>query len=278
MNVSVKTVLKTTLTAAAMSFAMANSASANTWVGTDNVLGAGETISNIDVNDDTALGGWLGSWPLNNDAWGMIGHWYAFQLTDMATTTVNARARDTTAQAPAFTLYRTDMEWVPFGSDQTTPLNQTHVPGQTEGYPPHPSGAIHDMSQVAQAGQNGIVWATQAVAGGPGIVETLGYANSGLSAASNSWGQAVNYGVNDVSIDNLYESGIAGSVGQGSASLTLNNLKAGWYTIFVGGANTSLDGSPIDVTVSSVPVPGAVWLFGSALVGLVGASRRKLIA
>jgi len=34
---------------------------------------------------------------------------------------------------------------------------------------------------------------------------------------------------------------------------------------------TSLD----NVSVSAVPVPAAVWLFGSALVGLFGASRRK---
>lgn len=30
-----------------------------------------------------------------------------------------------------------------------------------------------------------------------------------------------------------------------------------------------------DVDVSAVPIPAAVWLFGSALMGLVGVSRRK---
>ena len=33
-----------------------------------------------------------------------------------------------------------------------------------------------------------------------------------------------------------------------------------------------------DVSVSQVPVPAAVWLFGSALMGLFGASRRKSTA
>lgn len=31
----------------------------------------------------------------------------------------------------------------------------------------------------------------------------------------------------------------------------------------------------IDISVSSVPVPAAVWLFGSALMGMMGISRRK---
>jgi hypothetical protein len=30
--------------------------------------------------------------------------------------------------------------------------------------------------------------------------------------------------------------------------------------------------------VATVPLPGAVWLFGSALVGLIGLKRRKNIA
>jgi hypothetical protein len=34
-------------------------------------------------------------------------------------------------------------------------------------------------------------------------------------------------------------------------------------------------GFTIDTTVAAVPVPGAVWLFGSALAGLIGYGRRK---
>jgi len=37
-------------------------------------------------------------------------------------------------------------------------------------------------------------------------------------------------------------------------------------------------GGSIDINVSSVPVPAAVWLFGSALMGLFGVSRRKSTA
>ena len=38
------------------------------------------------------------------------------------------------------------------------------------------------------------------------------------------------------------------------------------------------EGYTIQTTVSAVPVPGAVWLFGSAIAGLVGMGRRKSLA
>lgn len=256
MNLSV---FKSALTAAALTIGSVAPAAA-AWVGADNVLGSGETITNTNANAQKM--GWTGNSTLNFDAWGMEGSWLSFQLTGgAADTTISATAGGTT-MAPAFTLYRTNSSYT----------------GQSVALSGGVNGAIHKFSQVAQAGQNGLIWASAKTAGGAGIVETLGYANSGNSYAANSFGQAVNYGVNDVSIDNLYESGISGSVGAGLASMTLHNLASGWYTIFISGANGALTGSPINVSVSAVPVPGAVWLFGSALAGLIGASRRKLNA
>lgn len=259
MNLTVQSVIKTTLVLA-LSMTMAESASA-AWVASDNVLGLNETITNTGANSNKQ--GWTGNPALTYDAWGMQGSWLTFNLTDTNTTTIRAYA-DAATMAPAFTLYRTDVDWTGYTAT-----------GQTTG---GTNGAIHKFSQVAQAGQNGLIWATQMTPGGPGVVETLGYVNSGNSYAANSFGQAVNSDVNDVSIDNLFESGITGSVSNGFASMTLQNLQSGWYTIFVSGANASLTGSAIDVSVSTVPVPGAVWLFGSALVSLVGASRRKMAA
>ena len=37
----------------------------------------------------------------------------------------------------------------------------------------------------------------------------------------------------------------------------------------------NVDFATFDITVSAVPVPPAVWLFGSGLVGLIGVARRK---
>jgi len=79
-----------------------------------------------------------------------------------------------------------------------------------------------------------------------------------------------------------------------SASLTLLDLAAGYYLVAAGGvcpdnlgAACAMPGStassPTDFTftvsaVSAVPVPAAVWLFGSAIAGLGFSSRRKLSA
>jgi hypothetical protein len=55
-------------------------------------------------------------------------------------------------------------------------------------------------------------------------------------------------------------------------------LAAGTYTLrFVVQGGVGANGLVIGTAaaVSGVPVPAAVWLFGSALMGLVGASRRK---
>jgi hypothetical protein len=80
---------------------------------------------------------------------------------------------------------------------------------------------------------------------------------------------------------------VAYSIGDPNVSLTtgtnLNtisfNAEAGQaYTIVLGGYrngdwNTTTDGYSLNV--SQVPVPGAVWLFGSAMAGLIGFGRRK---
>ncbi len=49
------------------------------------------------------------------------------------------------------------------------------------------------------------------------------------------------------------------------------------YTIVLGGYRNGKWGDTVDgykLNVSAVPVPGAVWLFGSAMVGLIGFGRR----
>ena len=98
---------------------------------------------------------------------------------------------------------------------------------------------------------------------------------------------------------NLLYTGTATSVGQDlgvSLALTGNNINgdatAGEYTIVVGDQSTGSGfdghyriGFEVNPTatagysiVSAVPVPGAVWLFGSAIAGLIGFGRRKQIA
>ena len=52
------------------------------------------------------------------------------------------------------------------------------------------------------------------------------------------------------------------------------------YSIYLGGVgfskwNTGIDNYALNLTTSAVPLPGAVWLFGTALAGFVGLRRRK---
>jgi hypothetical protein len=68
-----------------------------------------------------------------------------------------------------------------------------------------------------------------------------------------------------------------------TATATLTRfLAAGNYTLILGGYDGTSPGTnlaytaTISAAAAPVPVPGAVWLFGSALAGVVGFGRRKL--
>ena len=52
--------------------------------------------------------------------------------------------------------------------------------------------------------------------------------------------------------------------------ISATNLGGGFYSVeFFDGVNI------LEVDVQVVPVPAAVWLFGSGLIGLIGVARRK---
>ncbi len=73
----------------------------------------------------------------------------------------------------------------------------------------------------------------------------------------------------------------ADGVADGVASRTFQNLAPGEYIAFVGGVNYNSQaiqaarGIGGTLTITPVPVPAAVWLFGSGLAGLVGVMRRR---
>lgn len=278
MALSVKNVFKTTLTVAALIIAMAEPAAA-AWVGNDNALQLGTTISNPSFNGSTV--GFTGNPALTNDAWGMQGAFTNFYL-DSSASTVTVDTRSSAKNFPAFSIFRTNVAYAgtTVGDDGDAAV----------------TGQIHKFNSVGQAGDDGIIWAT----GPDGIVETLGYISSSSKNYVNSFGGVINSGVHDVSIDNLFETGVSGVIGTTGnpdfatskrfATLTLNDLQAGWYALFVGGSDILGTGGDISLKVtasalastyvppSAVPVPGAVWLFGSALVGFLGVARKKITA
>lgn len=275
MNFAIQHVFKFSLTSAALLLAIVEPALA--WTSNDNTLELGTSIQYLNFNSSNV--GYTGNPALNNDAWGMQGAFTSFYLPSLAGS-VTVEAKSSASNYPGFTIYRTDgqYEGATVGPDATVLAS---------------NGAIHDFNQVGQAGDPGIVWATNTAPGQGGIVETLGYVNSSSQSYTNNFGGVILSGAHDVSVDNLYETGIIGSVtttGNPAFAtskridiLTLSNLAAGWYSLFVGGSDIKGSSAGISLTVSAVapvpaavPVPGAVWLFGSALVGFMGATRKKL--
>lgn len=57
------------------------------------------------------------------------------------------------------------------------------------------------------------------------------------------------------------------SLGPSYFTMTTDSLQAGTYSLVIAMKN--------EATVSAVPVPAAVWLLGSGLIGLIGVARRK---
>lgn len=124
----------------------------------------------------------------------------------------------------------------------------------------------------------------------------IGYANAGF-VVSNADGDTLDHGGVNGSNPWLTSPGTSSwsysqlnqnnsSAALDFASLDLIGLKAGYYLLALGGscgfqnpASVCGTGQNYNFTVSTaapVPVPGAVWLFGSAIAGVVGFGRRKL--
>jgi len=77
---------------------------------------------------------------------------------------------------------------------------------------------------------------------------------------------------------------VAGTPSFGAVGTSLLNIAlpfSGMYTIAVGGEGFSFDPRfdyDMDVSVTSVPLPGTFWLMGPALIGLAVARRRRAVS
>ncbi|OAI14203.1 MULTISPECIES: hypothetical protein [Methylomonas] len=273
---SINKLFETTLLASALTLAFAQPAAA-AWTGNDNSVELGTTITNPAFNGSTV--GFSGNPALTNDAWGMQAAFTNFYLPTSAQSVI-IDARSSAGNYPAFSIFRTNVAYSGDTVGVDTPAEVT--------------GQIHKFNSVGQAGDPGIIWAT----GPDGIVETLGYVSSSSNNYVNSYGGVIDSGAHDISNDDLYETGVTGAIGvtgnpafattKRYATLTLTDLQAGWYAIFVGGADIAGTGGDITVKVTAsaaastytppaaVPVPAAVWLFGSALVGFLGLNRKSV--
>ncbi|MFK5950328.1 MAG: hypothetical protein QM500_16340 [Methylococcales bacterium] len=237
--------------------------------GNNHLMMAGGTISASNKTTDHVA--YTGNPALDNAAWGHLGTWYTFMNHHALDTTVSV---DSAMSDLGMTVWRTEGEFD--GGTQSS----GEMSSASKGTP-------HSFNQTGNAGDIGTKWMTDnsLMATDPsntgtanGILETLGYANSGAAQSFNGWGNSVGHGAFDTSLTNTYETGVTGTASAGHIDLTLSNLANGWYLVFIGGSNKTQAGQTFNLTVSQVPVPAAVYLFGSALVGLVSVGRRKNVA
>lgn len=129
------------------------------------------------------------------------------------------------------------------------------------------TGYMHHVSWNANNNTTGITNASNPYIGGTYAASNYG-TNSGTGLATAD--------IVAASIGALGSSPFVGTTNMNS--ITFNAVAGEYYTIFLGGYMggawaTTTDG--YSLTVSQVPVPGAVWLFGSAMAGMVGFGRRR---
>jgi len=125
----------------------------------------------------------------------------------------------------------------------------------------------------------------------PGFTVFSGWADAGTGNKHQAWNNSGDL-LNPNTLDATGLTGIGYSsttTAGGSTSLTLTNLAAGQYSVFIGGNATGCTAggscaSPsnqqyiANITASPVPVPAAAWLMGSAILGLAGMRRKVKVA
>lgn len=68
------------------------------------------------------------------------------------------------------------------------------------------------------------------------------------------------------------------STANGNATYSLDYLPGTVDVGFAVGLTTYTETDTASASISAVPIPAAVWLFGSGLIGLIGVARRKQIS
>jgi len=101
------------------------------------------------------------------------------------------------------------------------------------------------------------------------VVSTLGNSPLGVSDVGNPVGQALSTGepITDTSATFMFPSDYSPT---SSASLAIKDADS------IGTIDPTIVATWSSLRVTPVPIPGAVWLFGSGLAGLIGIGRKRL--
>jgi hypothetical protein len=212
---------------------------------TGTVLAIGNTHASADVllSKTSRVRGaesWNGGNRSDHSGWGHTVDWLMFKATDTGTIDIKMTGSTAVVQ-PAFTVWNigaTDQFW-------------------TNG---------HNFSQINNV--------------------TIGTASgSFVGFANNNSGDAYfGAGPNDPDPQHSGAAALTGTTAQigvdGSgnhfAELIFPNFNPDtWYAIAAGGSGGLTGNYTITANLTAVPVPAAVWLFGSVMVGLIGVNRRN---
>lgn len=201
---------------------------------------------------------------LNGSAWAHTGAFWSIQLGALSEVTIRVDAADPDQFAPGLAVWA---------------IGDAAFDGGTTGFGGEIStaafGTPHSFNATGALGDPGTLWMQQGQGGN--AQESLGYAISGPSyAGASGWGESLANGAYDTSLTDTYVASVAGSVGSGFAELSLIDVAAGWYLIFVGGTDHALSGGQFDLSVTAVPEPGTIWLLAAGIGALrIGRTRAR---
>jgi hypothetical protein len=268
--------------ASTLSNATAGAVIVNGFDGNDNAITSGG--DSISATSQSGINSSYSVPSMNYSAGGFMGSWFAFMTS--------GGVYDVTVSANTQTLTGTFSPGITVWASGANPFNGGSMIGWTE-----TSSSGHNtpisFNATSPIGSPGTDWMSSGQGGN--LIETLGYANSGPNHTNGSniftcipigcppstssptgWGENIMHGAHDVSVSNIFESGVSGSVGSGFAQLTFNDLQPGWYTVFVGGTNPAQTGALYDLTVSAAAVPEMeTWAMMLAGIGFLGWRMKK---
>ncbi|SET48354.1 hypothetical protein SAMN05216326_13013 [Nitrosomonas marina] len=253
---TVKTSLITIVTLFSTNTEAAGAVSSSAWTITNHLDNSSTSIA----AESTGLNpqGYTDNSLLNYSAWGHAGNWFTFQ-NHLDGADVSVAVNGDAAFVPGFTVWATGAS--EFDGGTAGFLSETSTAG---------FGTPHSFNVTGAMGDTGTLWMADGQGGN--ALETLGYAVANPAVnytAGTGWGETIQSGTHDVSLTNIFEAGVTGSIGTHSATLEFNELAAGWYAIYIGGTDGSFAGGGYDLVVSAVP-EAHTWAMLLAGVGLIG--------
>ena len=225
-----------------------------TWTGGDNSLDGGSAA--ITASAIGNQNGYTDNPALNFSAWAHAGTWFTFE-NQLGSTDVTVSVNGAAGFVPGVTVWATNGA---FDGGTTGFGGETSTTG---------TGTPHSFNATGAQGDTGTLWMQDGQGGN--VLSTLGYAvsNPAINVASGGWGESIQNGAHAVE-----GTLVSGSTGANSASLTFDDLAAGWYTVYVSGTDSASTGGGYDLVVSAVP-EAETWAMLLAGLGLIGWRLRN---